>query len=281
MKTDRAGHSVRLHFRKYGDPASPKLVILHGLFGSGANWRSVAKQLSTSHEVFCPDLRNHGRSAWRDDMEYPLMAGDVARFIADQQLRETALLGHSMGGKTAMTLAREPSINLAKLIIVDIAPVPYAHAGHLQLLDAMGAIDLETATGREQIDAALSSGVPDPATRQFLLQNLIRQQNRYHWRINLEAIRRNMEALAGYDAGDESGGAGSVVDAPSAVDSPSVVNALFIAGANSDYIRPASHTEIHRRFPNARIETIENAGHWLHAERPARLVALCRAFLGG
>ena len=117
--------------------------------------------------------------------------------------------------------------------------------------------------------------MPDPATRQFLLQNLSRQQNRYHWRINLEAIRRNMEALAGYGAGDESGGAESVVDAPS------VVNALFIAGANSDYIRPASHTEIRRRFPNARIETIENAGHWLHAERPARLVALCRAFLGG
>lgn len=264
MKTDGAGQTVPLRFRKYGDAANPKLIILHGLFGSGVNWRTVATQLSASHEVFCPDLRNHGRSPWHDEMNYRALGGDVSRFIADHRLQGAALLGHSMGGKTAMTLAQARSTALAKLVIIDIAPAPYPAAGHLGLIDAMRAVNLDAAAGRRQLDAALATRIPDPAVRRFLAQNLVKEGNRYHWRINLEALRRNLDALAGY-----------------ADERQSPVDALFIAGAQSDYLRPDGHAGIFKRFPNARIETIENAGHWLHAEQPGRLVALCRAFLAG
>ena len=263
MNTKNPGPSLPLHFRKYGDPAAPKLIILHGLFGAGVNWRSIAARLAASHEVFCPDLRNHGQSPWHEQMGYADMAGDVARFIAEQELHRPALLGHSMGGKIAMVLAQARRIELARLVVVDIAPVAYRPDRHLELIDAMCALNVDAAD-RKEIDAALAARIPDQATRQFLAQNLRKDGERYCWRLNLAAIRQHMAALAAYG-----------------YDGESAVDALFIAGANSDYLRPAAHGEIRRRFPNARFETVENAGHWLHAEQPERFVALCGAFLAG
>ncbi len=258
---------LALHGRKYGGSGAPDarpLLILHGLFGSAANWRSVAGRFAAGREVFCLDLRNHGRSPWHDAMDYAALAADVARFIADHQLHRPALLGHSMGGKTAMMLAQDQRIAPAKLIVVDIAPQAYDPGGHLALIDAMSALDL-AADDRRQIDATLAHRIPDPATRQFLAQNLVTDADAggYRWRLNLAAIRRNMEALAGYEN-----------------HRVATLDALFIAGADSDYLTPAAHPAIHARFPNARIETIENAGHWLHAQQPERLVGLCEAFLG-
>lgn len=264
MKKTNTGEPLALHFRRYGDPATRKLLILHGLFGCGANWRTVAARLASSCEVFCLDLRNHGRSPWHNDMEYAAMAGDVARFIADHQLHGAALLGHSMGGKTAMMLAQNAQKHtgaLAKLIVVDIAPRAYCPDHHLELMDAMASLDL-AATDRRQMDAALATRIPDAATRQFLAQNLTAHADGYRWRLNLAAIRRNMDALAGYENARVA-----------------TLDTLFIAGADSDYLRPATHREVHARFPNARIETLENAGHWLHAQQPERFVTLCRAFL--
>ncbi len=271
---------VRLHFQKYGAAATPNrtVIILHGLFGSGVNWRTIAQQLSNAYQVFCVDLRNHGQSPWHDDMRYPAMAADVARFIADHQLHGAALLGHSLGGKVAMWLAQQASepgargelaeIDLAKLIVVDIAPQAYHPTCHLQLLAAMRAVDFATLTSRRQIDAALASesefasGIADPATRQFLNQNLTKGAHGYRWKINLAAIWRNMEALSGY-----------------ANRQVSDLNALFIAGANSDYLSAASRAQIVRYFPNASLTTIADAGHWLHVQQPSRLVALCNSFL--
>ena len=259
-------NTVALHSHQYGDPgnkdASP-LLILHGLFGCAANWRSIAKLLSTSRQVFCLDLRNHGRSPWHERMDYPAMAADVARFIADRQLQLPALLGHSMGGKIAMMLAQNGADEWSKLMVVDIAPVPYAPHRHVALIEAMQSLDL-TAADRRQIDAALAKQIPEPATRQFLAQNLTREQGAddYRWRLNLASIRRNIENLSGYEN-----------------EQVATLDALFIAGADSDYLRPAAHAAVSARFPRARIETMQNAGHWLHAQHPARLVSLCRAFL--
>ncbi len=268
MNTGHAGETVPLHFRRYGDPGNAKLIILHGLFGSGGNWRSIAKGLAATYEVFCPDLRNHGQSPWHDAMDYPALAGDVARFIGEHRLHGAAVLGHSMGGKTAMTLAQardEPGRAApGKLIVVDIAPTPYPAAAHRELIAAMGAVDLAAAS-RAQVDASLAARIPDRATRQFLAQNLRRDGDGYAWRLNLNAIARHLDALTGYE---NEGVAQS--------------ETLFIAGANSDYLRPAdpgAMCAIHRRFPNARIETVEGAGHWVHAEQPERLLALCNAFL--
>ena len=291
-----AGEPLALSFRAYGgsgssggsghsgdtNPPAPKLLILHGLFGSGANWRTIATRLSATHEVFCLDLRNHGRSPWHDDMEYAALAADVARFIADHQLNDVTLLGHSMGGKTAMTLAQNHPDLLSKLIVVDIAPLPYPRDRHLALIDALLAADLTT--DRRQIQTTLATQIPDPATRQFLIQNLTKDKvgfgsgsdsnsgsssssdfgsdSRYRWRLNLPAIRRNLPALAGYEN-----------------DRTATLDTLFIAGANSNYLPPTAHPPIQTRFPNARIKTLPNAGHWLHAEQPDRLVDLCNEFL--
>ena len=296
MKTDggesgvglSAGESLALSFRAYGgsggsgNSPTPNLLILHGLFGSGANWRTIATRLSATHKVFCLDLRNHGRSPWHDDMEYAALAADVARFIADHQLNDVTLLGHSMGGKTAMTLAQNRPGLLSKLIVVDIAPLPYPRDRHLALIDALLAADLTT--DRRQIQTTLSTQIPDPATRQFLIQNLTKDatgsgsgfdsgsnssagsdfgsDSRYRWRLNLPAIRRNLPALAGYEN-----------------DRPTTLDTLFIAGANSNYLPPTAHPPIQTRFPNAQIKTLPNAGHWLHAQQPDRLVDLCNEFL--
>ena len=298
-----AGEPLALSFRAYGgsggsghsgnsgdaNPLAPKLLILHGLFGSGANWRTIATRLSATHEVFCLDLRNHGRSPWHDDMEYATLAADVARFIADHQLNDVTLLGHSMGGKTAMTLAQNCPDMLSKLIVVDIAPLPYPRDRHLALIDALLAADLTT--DRRQIQTTLAKQIPDPATRQFLIQNLTKDKvgfgsdsgsssssgsdsdssadsdfgsdSRYHWRLNLPAIRRNLPALAGYEN-----------------DRTTTLDTLFIAGADSNYLPPTAHPAIHTRFPNAHIKTLPNAGHWLHAQQPDQLVDLCNEFLG-
>ena len=283
-----AGEGLALSFRAYGgsggsggsghsgdaNPPAPQLLILHGLFGSGANWRTIATRLSATHEVFCLDLRNHGRSPWHDDMEYAALAADVARFIADHQLNDITLLGHSMGGKTAMTLAQNCPGLLSKLIVVDIAPLPYPRDRHLALIDALLAADLTT--DRRQIQTKLAKKIPDPATRQFLIQNLTKDEvgsgsdsnsgsgsdSRYRWRLNLPAIRRNLPALAGYEN-----------------DQTATLDTLFIAGANSNYLPPTAHPPIQTRFPNARIKTLPNAGHWLHAQQPDRLVDLCNEFL--
>jgi len=261
MKNNGFIDSVQLHAQKYGKSANPKLIILHGLFGSSANWRTIARQLSSSHEVFCLDLRNHGQSPWHDDMSYPAMARDVVRFMLDHQLRGCNMIGHSMGGKTAMMLAQDQIVELAKLVIVDIAPVTYRYT-HIDMVDAMQEIDLSTVTGRSQIDTLLSVRIPDPGTRQFLTQNVKRDGEYYSWRINLEAIRQGLDSLVSYEN-----------------DPISTVDTLFVAGENSDYIRPEHYSDIFKRFPKARIETIENAGHWLHAEQPGRFISVCKTFL--
>jgi len=251
--------TVALHGVGYGAGGSGRpLVILHGLFGSAQNWRTMAQKLAAPNltaerPVFTLDLRNHGRSPWADAMDYPAMAADVAAWITAHGLERPVLLGHSMGGKTAMTLAlREPE-RLGGLIVVDIAPVAYRHDHH-GYVQALRALDLNTLERRAEADPALAPAIPDAATRQFLLQNLVSHEGRLVWRLNLAAIAQAMDALTGFP--------------PELEDLSWHGPTLFIAGDRSDYLEPAAWDEIEPRFPAARLTLIPGAGHRVHADQP-------------
>lgn len=255
--------SLELSFAETG--AGPPLVILHGLFGSNRNWASLARQLGDSHRVFTLDLRNHGQSPWAETMTYREMAGDVAAFLVGHGLEGATVMGHSMGGKTAMLLALEEGDLVGRLIVVDIAPVAYGHS-HLPYIEAMQAVDLSAAARRGEVDRALRDAVPDPGLRGFLLHNLASEAGRIRWRINLAALGDNMDELIGY---------------PNDLEGLSYNGAtLFLSGAGSDYVQADYHPRIGALFPAAEIDTIAGAGHWVHAEQPQAFLARLQAFLG-
>jgi pimeloyl-ACP methyl ester carboxylesterase len=254
--------SLDLSFAETG--AGPPLIVLHGLFGSSRNWAGIARQLGETHRVFTLDLRNHGASPWAETMTYREMAADVAAFLAGHGLEGATVLGHSMGGKTAMLLALERGDLVGRLIVVDIAPVAYGHS-HLPHIEAMRAVDLSSAARRGEVDRALQDAVPDPGLRGFLLHNLASEEGRLRWRINLAGLGDNMDALIGYP--DDLEGLG--YNGPT----------LFLAGATSDYLQTAHHAKIRTLFPAAEIDAIADAGHWVHAEQPQAFLARLRTFL--
>ena len=241
---------------EYG--AGPPLAILHGLFGSSRNWASMAQRLAAHHRVIAIDLRNHGASPWAETMDYREMADDVRATLQARGYDRFALLGHSMGGKVAMTAALDHGAAVERLIVADIAPI-------LDRVKAMRGLDLDNIKRRSEADAALAPAIPDAAERAFLLQNLVLQDGQASWRLNLEAIEREMPRLVGFPAIQ----AGRTYDGPS----------LFVAGDRSDYLRPEHEPVIRRLFPKAEIANIDNAGHWLHAEQPAAFLAVVEAFL--
>jgi len=245
--------------------SGPPLVILHGLFGSGRNWTRVARQLGEAWRVYAIDLRNHGDSPWTAEMSYPAMADDVRAFLDQQGLEQVSLVGHSMGGKTAMTLALLHPDRVKDLIVVDIAPSAYEMT--LQAyVDAMQALDLDSMSRRAEADAGLQIAVPDPVIRGFLLQNLIAKEGQFAWRLNLAALAAGMAAISAFpDELSERVYTG---------------RSLFLGGGLSDYIRPKHHADIRRLFPQASIEMVPGVGHWIHAEAPEAFLAQLDAFLG-
>jgi esterase len=244
--------------------AGPPVVILHGLLGSARNWTSIAKELAGTHRVCALDLRNHGRSPWAATMSFDEMAGDVAAFIERQGLGAVTPIGHSLGGKVAMRLAlTRPALTL-RLVVVDVAPVAYAHT-FAPLIEAMRQVDLAQVKRRSDAELQLQRVVPDAAMRNFLLQNLVKTDAGFVWRVNLEALAANMDELLGFPA-----------PAPDAAYGGPT---MFIAGGRSDYVRPQHRPLIERLFPNAEHVIIADAGHWLHAERPAEFLAHVRRFL--
>src|SRR5438067_5071887 len=248
--------TVRLAATEYGPEQSdpPPLAILHGLFGSGRNWASIAQRLAAHRRVVCFDLRNHGVSAWAGGMQYGELAEDVLAMLDERGCRRSALLGHSMGGKAAMLAAlRDPEM-VERVVVVDIAPVAYP-VRHLAEVRAMRALELGAIQRRGEADRLLASAIPDAAERGFLLQNLLFEDGQARWRLNLEAIERAMPVLAGFPAVPDE----AIYLGP----------ALFVGGARSDYLLPEHEPAIRRLFPEAQIARVENAGHWVHAEQPA------------
>ncbi len=256
--------AVELAAAEYG--AGPPVAILHGLFGSGRNWRSVAQHLAARHRVLTFDLRNHGASPWADGMSYDEMVEDLRASFRARGLDRAALLGHSMGGKVAMLMALLHPDEVDRLVIVDIAPAANP-PNLLAYIRAMRAVDLRGVTRRAEADAALAGAVPDPAERAFLLQNLIIDENAARWRLNLEAIERGFPQIVGFP------------DLPAGTAYRGSV--LFVAGDRSNYIQPEHEPGIRRLFPKARIIHIKGAGHWVHAEQPQVFLQAVAPFLSG
>ena len=258
---------MNLAFSEFG--AGTPLVILHGLFGGARNWARIARDLATRFHVYAVDLPNHGESPWVDSVTYEGMAEAMAEFLRARGIAGgVTLLGHSMGGKVAMTLALTSPGDVARLIVVDIAPVAYDHARtNRHILEALRSLPLAGLASRKEADAALAPAIPDPMLRSFLLANLSRDDDRFVWRINLDGLANSLPALHGFPQ----------FPPEARYDGPT----LFIAGERSDYVGDADVATIRKRFPNARIETLPGAGHWVHADAPDAAVRLVSEFIRG
>lgn len=241
------------------------LLILPGLFGSKRNWTSLARQLSTRQRVITVDLRNHGESPWDQVHDYPAMAADVAALIESLSLPSAAVLGHSMGGKVAMTLALTRPDLVDKLLVADIAPAR-STANTRAVLQAMQDVPLAAVENRSQAKEAMAAAVPAAGVRDFLALNLASGPTGLRWAINLEALADNFDHILGFPTFPT----GTTFDKPT----------IFIAGGRSRYVTNEHHAEIHRLFPHAEIATIPAAGHWVHAEAPEAFLAHVTAFLG-
>jgi esterase len=238
---------------------APPLVIVHGLFGSGRNWGVIGKRLSDRGPVILPDLRNHGGSPWTDSHSYPDLAGDLADLIRSLPGGGPVdLVGHSMGGKAAMWLAMTDPGLVRRLAVMDIAPVSYGHSQQPQI-DAMRRVDL--ASVRDRADALTMMQADSPGIGSFLLQNLDLAARR--WRLNLATLEREMPLITGFPD-------------PAGLGWPGPT--LFLLGAGSTYVRSGHRPLIRSLFPAARIASIREAGHWLHADRPREVEASLRAW---
>ena len=238
-------------------------MILHGLFGSLENWLLISRKLAEHFQVWALDQRNHGHSPNDSWMSYPSMAEDVVEFMDEYGLALPHILGHSMGGKTAMELALAHEERVETLIVADIAPRGYPPQ-HQKIFDALLALNLGSFQTRKQIETALEPTILELAMRQFLLKNAQRDSaGSFRWLMNLKAIHEN------YDRLNEALPEGRRFSKP----------ALFVRGELSDYIRDRDLALIHRLFPQAEVRTIARAEHWLHAEMPEAFLRNVQEFL--
>ena len=252
---------MKLNFRTLG--SGKPLIILHGVFGSSDNWQSLGKVFSESYQVFLVDLRNHGNSPHSDEFNYTFMANDVIEMMNDQGLEQAHLLGHSMGGKVAMHLATQHPERIDQLIVVDIAP-KYYPPHHQQIFEGFHAVDLANLNNRKEADEQMAHVIKNMGVRQFILKNLNRNKDgSFAWKLNLSVIENAIEQV----------GQGVEPDVRYEGDS------LFIAGGISDYITQHDHGLILTHFPNALIQTVANAGHWVHAEKPQELGEMVLEYL--
>ncbi len=253
---------MKLNFKKTGGSGQP-VIILHGIFGSLDNWISFPKFFNREFTFYLVDQRNHGKSPHSETFNYDVMAGDLREFIDEHQIENPVIVGHSMGGKTAMTFALQYPDMLAKLVVVDIAP-RYYPVHHDKIIEGLKSIPLGTITSRNEAEDVLKDTIENEGIRQFLLKNLVRTNEGFSLKINLPVIERNIEHVGVKIEGDP-------VDMP----------VLFIRGENSDYIATGDKQDIDHLFPNSHIVTIKGAGHWVHAEKPAEMAATMEQFISG
>ena len=272
--------ALRLAARTLGD-AGPRVVFVHGLFGQGRNWTTIARKLAEDgRRVTLLDLPNHGHSPWTERVDYVDMAELVAAELRSSD-EPVTLVGHSMGGKVSLQLAlRHPEL-LRALVVVDIAPVEYPVSGgrtddpdeeaspFAAYIAAMRALDLGALQTREDADTALRTAVPSTMVRSFLLQSLVREgvgaDGGWRWRLNLDLLERDLGELRGFPEPPP----GARYDGP----------VLWIAGANSTYVLPEDRARMEELCPNTRLVRIKNAGHWVHSEQPEVFLETIRRFL--
>lgn len=245
-------NSVQLHYRTFG-AGGPPVIILHGLFGSSRNWLSISKKLAEHYQVITLDLRNHGESPHVDGMSYPAMAADVFLLAESLGLDEYTLIGHSMGGKVAMQMALERPDIINRLMVLDIAPVEYRHR-YGKLFTAMNDLPVDAITNRREAEERFCPDIGDINLCRFLLQNLVRTENGFTWRINLPALENNTDSIAAFPR----------ISPAKQYAGP----CLFLGGENSDFILQDHVPVIKQLFPAADVRWLDHAGHLLHAERP-------------
>ena len=241
-----------------------QVVFLHGLFGQGKNFSSIASALSdlaTSHLV---DLPNHGRSPWTEDFDLDGQADHVADWIAETFQWPIALIGHSLGGKIAMRIAlRRPELT-ERLMVVDISPARHEAASSFDaLVAALRRLDIDHMTSRTQADQELTAEIPDVAVRRFLLQNLRHHGQHWSWMANLDLLADSLHFGGGWSEID------AVYDGP----------VFWVTGGRSPYVQP-EHVDVMRRlFPRMLQVSLKRAGHWVHADDPESFLVVCRRFL--
>lgn len=240
------------------------ILVLHGLFGSSDNLGSVATALASNYQTHALDLRNHGRSFHHEDMDYSSMAQDLLRYMDMNSLKEVIVLGHSMGGKVAMSLALLSPERIKALIVADISPVTYQAGRHDSIFKALFSLYETDIHSRAEADNYLAEHVEEPGIRQFLLKNLKPiSGGGFELKLNLPAIKESYDNIM---SGQFS-------------ESPYLGEVLFIAGEQSDYIKMEHKSHTLSLFPNAQMRIIPGASHWLHAEKPESFIRICERFL--
>jgi len=261
---------MKLFYREFG--SGIPLIILHGLYGSSDNWVSIARVLSESFRVILPDLRNHGLSPHHPLHSYDAMSADLDELVSELGLSKYFLLGHSMGGKTAIYHARKYAGRIAGLMIIDISPFkadnknsPQAEF-HRMVLDTLATLPLDKAQSRKELDKLLSARISSLRIRQFILKNISRNMNKtFRWKLNPRFLRNNLDnILDGFDRG-------SALDAQIAG-----FPVVFVRAGKSDYIRETDYEDIMKLFPSSEIVEIEDSSHWIHTEKPETIVKLIR-----
>lgn len=242
--------STILHSKIIGE--GEPLLILHGFLGMGDNWKSLGNKFSENYEVHLMDQRNHGRSFFDDEFNYEVLVDDLLNYMNHHQLKKTIILGHSMGGKTAMLFAVTHPEKVEKIIIADIGPKFYPRH-HDTILEGLSTIDFSLQKSRSEVEKVLKSYIPEWGIRQFLLKNVYwKTKEQLAFRFNLSALIENIDEIG------------------TALPSLTVYQGkiLFLKGENSGYITKDDIHLIKAHFPKAEIKTVKNAGHWLHAENP-------------
>ena len=252
---------MKLNFKKMG--AGKPLIIVHGLFGSADNWFTIARELEKYFTLYLVDQRNHGDSPHTDEWNYTVMAEDLKDLMEEEGLSSAFFMGHSMGGKTVMTLALKHPELVDKLIVADIAPRFYP-IHHQRILEGLNAIPVNDLKSRKEAEDILAQYIQTQGIRQFLLKSLGRGDNGgFIWKVNLPVITEKIANV------------GEAMDSNAHFDKPT----LFMGGENSDYILETDKKDIEQLFPNSHLIYIKNAGHWLHAEQPAAVIETVRSFL--
>jgi len=248
------------------------MIILHGLYGSSDNWVSIGRKLAGNFEVYLIDQRNHGRSPHSVEHNYQILKEDLLEFMNKQSIEKAIIIGHSMGGKVAMFFAADYPEKISHLIVADISPRSYKTTNSNQLLahntiiKAMYNMDFYGITSREDIDEILAKSIPESRIRQFLLKNIKRsKENEYSWSLNIKTIKTELiNIMDGLNESQQ-----EITGFP----------ILFLKGENSDYILNEDEKVIQKIFPYADLETMPNAGHWMHAEQPELFIKKITNFI--
>lgn len=248
--------------RDLGGNGQSPVLILHGFLGSSRNWQTVGRDLASQAQVHALDARNHGQSPHDDAMDYEVMAADVLQWMDAQGYEKATLLGHSMGGKTAMELACRYPERVERLIVVDIVPKDYHWKSRPGEFDAMNSLDLDSIKSRNEAEEHLKEAVPNWALRKFFVTNLERRDDGgWRWMINLPVLTAAVHVLEKNYLTPEDRFVGPT---------------QFIIGGKSDYVSTEDHALILKHFPNADIETIAESGHNPHMEARDTFVTLLK-----